>query len=91
MRKTILKRLYKLVDVHPFSMDKNKKRRNIQAELKYLNNHHYKNCIHYKYILDAIDYDQIKTKRLEQHPFLHVDIFKKVILEVLKKEKYSKS
>ena len=86
MRKTILKRLNKLIDVHPFSMNKNEKRRNILAELKYLNNHHYKNCIHYKYILDAIEYDQIETKRLEQHPFLHVDIFKIMILGVSKKK-----
>ena len=90
MRKTILKRLNKLIDVHPFSMDKNDKRRNIQAALKYLNNHHYKNCIHYKYILDALEYDQIKTKRLEQHPFLHVDIFKKSDIKSIKERKIFK-
>ena len=71
-------------------MVKNKKRKNIQAELKYLNNHHYKSCVNYKYILDAIGYDQIKTKRLEQYPFLHVDIFKKSDLRSIKENKIFK-
>ncbi len=90
MRKTILKRLNKLFEVNPFSIDKNKKRKNIQEELKYLNKYHYKNCINYRHILDAIGYDQTKTKNLEQYPFLHVDIFKKNDLKSIKESKIFK-
>ncbi len=71
-------------------MDRNKKRKNVQEGLKYLNKLHYKNCIDYKHILDAIGYDRIKTKNLEQYPFLHVDIFKNNDLISIKKSKIFK-
>ena len=90
LRKTILKRLNKLIDVHPFSLGRYKKRKNLQEELKYLNEHHYNNCIDYKYIVDAIGYNRIKTNNLEQYPFLHVDIFKEYDLKSIKENKIFK-
>ena len=76
LRKSILKRLNKLLQNDPFSLNMYKKRKNLEAELKLLNEHHYKNCLDYKHILDAIDYDITKCNSLEQYPFLHLDIFK---------------
>ena len=76
LRKSILKRLNKLIKNDPFSFDMYKKRKSLEAELKLLNEHHYKNCSAYKYILDAMDYDSKKCISLEQYPFLHLDIFK---------------
>ena len=84
-------RLDKLTNIHPFSLDKHKKRKNVQERLKYLNDHHYKNCVEYKYILDTIGYDRVEPKNLEQYPFLHVDIFKEHDLKSIKEKKYLKS
>lgn len=76
LRNNILKRLNKLLDIDPFSLDRYKKRKSLEAELKLLNEHHYKSCLEYKYVLDAMGYDKIKCNRIEQYPFLHLDIFK---------------
>ena len=86
LRKTILKRLNKLIDVHPFLLVYKKEKS--PRRLKYLNEHHYNNCIDYKYIVDAIGYNRIKTNNLEQYPFLHVDIFKEYDLKSIKENKY---
>ena len=45
-----------------FSWTSIKKEEMFKKALKYLNDHHYKNCVEYKYILDAIDYDRVEQK-----------------------------
>ena len=89
-RKIILLRLDKLTNIHPFSLDKHKKRKNVQERLKYLNDHHYENCVEYKYILDTMGYDRFEPKNLEQYPFLHVDIFKEHDIKSIKEKKIFK-
>lgn len=60
----------------PYSWKKNKKHSLLIDCFNRLNNYHYKNCIKYKRIIDSVDPANKVKKKLDELPYLPVNIFK---------------
>ncbi len=60
----------------PFSWKKNKKHSIFVKCFNGLSNYHYKNCIKYKNIMDSLDVFKKPKNKLDEFPYLPVNIFK---------------
>jgi len=60
----------------PYSLSNSNKKKFFQKKIKQLTNFHFKNCYEYKKILKFFNYNIKKKYKIEQLPFLPVQIFK---------------
>lgn len=60
----------------PYSLVRDEKRKALLETLKFLTEHHRKNCPEYKRFLDAIGYNRLKVNAIEEIPFFPVRMFK---------------
>ena len=61
---------------NPFSWKKNKKHSIFVKCFDKLSNYHYKNCTKYKNIMDSLDMFKNPINKLDQFPYLPVNVFK---------------
>lgn len=70
-----------LLNLAPYSMNKNTKQRWISELLIDLTQHHYENCPEYKKILDAFNFDAASAASYTDIPFIPVRLFKEYNLK----------
>ena len=63
-------------DIHPYSLDKTKKSKYLETYFFELTNFHYKNCLKYKKMLNALGYQYDLKQHYSEIPFLPVRLFK---------------
>ena len=68
--------LEKFYEIEPYELDKKTKDKLFFDEIKSLTEHHYSNCEGYKRILDKLNIDVKKIKKVEEIPYIHVRLFK---------------
>ena len=68
--------MYKFLQLEPFSLDAERKNNLFFKSLSLLNQHHYENCKEYSFILDVLGYTKSRFSKVEDFPFLHVNVFK---------------
>lgn len=79
--------LNKIINISPYSLDKEDKQKLLDEYLSDLTAHHYKNCLSYKKMLDAVAFDINSKYSYQDIPFLPVRLFKNLeLLSVSKKE-----
>jgi phenylacetate-coenzyme A ligase PaaK-like adenylate-forming protein len=64
------------LNIPPYSLRKEQKQELILSSLAELTQHHYSNCIPYRRMLDAMDYDPARQQDIANLPFLPVRLFK---------------
>ena len=75
-----------ILDISPYSLDADEKNRLLNERLIELTRHHQSNCVEYKRILDAIDFDVDQITTYKELPFLPVRLFKELELRSIKQE-----
>lgn len=70
-----------LLNIPPYSLDKQSKRKILTERLVELTRYHIENCPEYADILQSIRYDESLIKSYEDLPFLPVGLFKKLSLK----------
>ena len=65
-----------MYSINPYSLEKIKKNNIFNKKLHELTLFHYTNCLEYKKILNAIDYDPEPIQNFSKIPFLPVRLFK---------------
>ena len=76
-----------ILNVSPYSIDKNEKEKLLNPVFNELTNHHYMNCSQFKKMMDSIGYDFEKEYEYSELPFLPVRLFKMLdLLSVEQKE-----
>ena len=70
-----------ILQIAPYSLDKEQKNKLLTERLLELTKHHKKNCSEYSQILDSIGFDIDKTKSYQELPFLPVRMFKELELK----------
>lgn len=63
---------------------------NFKKKIKSIIQHHYKNCLEYKKILNFLNYDLEKNNDLKDQPYLPVNLFKEQDLMSIKKDQIFK-
>ena len=81
----------KLLELNPYSLDKDAKTKTLTEILKKLTRHHVQNCSEYKSMMNAIGYDESKVKTHEDLPFLPVSLFKELELKSIPAEEVFKT
>jgi len=81
----------KLTIIPPFSLKKKEKEKIMEEALFDLTNHHYKNCIKYKKILDGLNYNPRKKNKTTEIPFITTKLFKDFELKSINKSKIIKT
>ena len=79
-----------LQKISPFSLNKKRKSKIYDAEIKSLSLHHYKFCRQYKSIINNLKFKIKKNNKLEDYPMLPVRIFKKFDLKSIAKNTVTK-
>lgn len=72
--------LKSIMELPPYSMEKDEKERFLTEYLSSLTEYHAENCMEYHAILDALQYDREKVKSYSDLPFLPVKLFKEYSL-----------
>ncbi len=75
-----------ILNIPPFSLDKQEKERLLTERLVELTKLHQENCPEYARILEAIDFDVNKVQSYKKLPFLPVRLFKELDLKSVAKE-----
>lgn len=83
--------LEQLVQVPPYSMNKEEKRAAYREALSELTRHHYESCPEYKKILDAMNFDVNADHELEEQPMIPVRLFKEYELLSVPREDIAKT
>lgn len=73
-------------DIAPFELNKSEKDTLLTNKLTELTKYHIDNCLEYKNILSALDFDVDSIKHYEDLPFLPVSLFKEMDILSIKKE-----
>lgn len=69
-----------ILNIPPYSLDEDKKRKLLTERLSELTVHHFENCPEYRKILEAIDFDVKNINDYRDIPFLPVRLFKELEL-----------
>ena len=80
-----------ILQIAPYSLDKEQKNKLLTERLLELTKHHKKNCSEYSQILDSIGFDIDKTKSYQELPFLPVRMFKELELKSIPQEEVVKT
>lgn len=80
-----------ILQIAPYSLDKEQKNKLLTERLIELTKHHKKNCSEYSQILDSIGFDIDKTKSYQELPFLPVRMFKELELKSIPQEEVVKT
>lgn len=80
-----------LLEISPYSLDKEEKIRLLTKRLVELTKHHRENCPGYAKILESISFDEDKVDNYEQLPFLPVRLFKELSLKSIPDEEVVKT
>ena len=75
-----------IVNIPPFSLNKEEKDKLMTKALCELTDFHRENCHEYASMLNAVGYDLAETKHYDQLPFLAVSLFKELELRSINKE-----
>lgn len=75
-----------MLDIGPYSLNREKKREILGKRLIELSKYHYENCTAYKKMVDAAGVDLEKVDSYEELPFLPVRLFKELDLLSVPKE-----
>ena len=78
--------IQEILNIEPYSMDKEQKREMLNARLRELTKWHYANCEPYKHMMDAMGLDVNNLPEYEALPFLPVRLFKELELRSCKPE-----
>ena len=70
-----------LKEIPPYSLDSTEKKKILAERLLCLTKHHYNNCVEYKRMLDAIEFDASEVGDYADIPFLPVRLFKELTLK----------
>jgi len=77
--------LQEILNISPYSLNKNEKHLLLNSIMSSLSEHHYKNCPEYKKMMDAIGYTPAKKYDCTELPFLPVRLFKMMDLYSVEK------
>lgn len=80
-----------ILQIHPYSMNKEKKKEMLTRRLIELTEHHRENCPEYARILDSISYDKKNVSNYYDLPFLPVRLFKELSLKSVTQEEIVKT
>jgi phenylacetate-coenzyme A ligase PaaK-like adenylate-forming protein len=69
-----------ILNIAPYSLDKNEKQMLLTERLKFLTQYHYENCESYRRMLDTVGIIPAQISRCEDIPFLPVGLFKELEL-----------
>ena len=72
--------IQEILNIEPYSLDKEKKRSMLNARLRELTRMHYANCEPYKRMMDAVGLDMDNLPEYDALPFLPVRLFKELEL-----------
>jgi phenylacetate-coenzyme A ligase PaaK-like adenylate-forming protein len=75
----------KILDISPYSLDKEEKRNLLNEQLRQLTQFHYSHCNAYRRMMDAIKLDMNSLPEYDQLPFLPVRLFKELELRSVEK------
>ena len=75
-----------ILNIAPFSLNKDDKERLLTERLKDLTTYHIENCTEYARMLDSIDFDAESITNYKDIPFLPVRLFKELELRSVSKE-----
>lgn len=82
--------MIKIKKISPFSLNKNQKKNFLIKKFKHLISFHKNNCTSYRNFLNAQQFSLKKIKKIEDIPFLPVNLFKEYELKSIKKKKIFK-
>lgn len=80
-----------ILNISPYSLDKEAKRSLLNDRLKALTLHHYEKCEAYRSMLDALNLDREHLPEYDELPFLPVRLFKEFELRSVEKEEIVKT
>jgi phenylacetate-coenzyme A ligase PaaK-like adenylate-forming protein len=80
-----------ILDIAPYSLNKEEKHKMLSIFLSRLTEHHYANCLPYKKMLDAIGYDHPEDPDCTALPFLPVRLFKMLELRSVAEDEIVKT
>lgn len=80
-----------MLEISPFCLDKEEKKKLLDKELIALSKEHYKNCKKYRAMMDMQGCDFDKINSYEKIPFLPVGLFKEMELRSIEKEEIFKT
>lgn len=80
-----------ILNIEPYSMNKEEKRQLLNDRLHELTRHHYASCPEYKRMMDAMGLDLDNVPEYDKLPFLPVRLFKEFELRSCKKEEVVKT
>lgn len=80
-----------ILEIAPFSLDKNAKEKMMFQNLLDLTKFHYENCKNYKKILDTLKVDFDKLKAVADLPFIPVRLFKEFTMSSVPQEEVFKT
>lgn len=83
--------LEEILNIEPYSLDKDTKHKVLNERLHELTCYHYNNCPEYKKMLDALNFDVNNFIDYEHIPFLPVRLFKEFELRSCSKEEIVKT
>lgn len=83
--------LEELFTIPPYSLSQQQKDEVLKEILNNLTHFHYTNCIEYKKILDALNYDITHLANVSELPFIPVRLFKTYTLKSVPQEKIVKT
>jgi phenylacetate-coenzyme A ligase PaaK-like adenylate-forming protein len=83
--------LTSILNIPPYSLEKNMKRQLLNEQLRALTLFHYKNCKSYKNMMDAVGLDLNRLTEYDELPFLPVRLFKEFELRSVEKEHVMKT
>lgn len=75
-----------LLNIPPYQLEKQEKRKRLTTRLGELSELHYHNCVAYKKIVDILGFHGEKVKDYEELPFLPVRLFKELELKSVESE-----
>lgn len=80
-----------ILQIEPYSMVKEEKKKILTERLVELTRHHRKNCLEYDKILRSISFDENRIDSYEEIPFLPVRMFKELTLKSVLDDKIVKT
>lgn len=80
-----------ILQISPYSLDKEKKGEMLTRRLLELTDHHRENCPEYARILDSISYDRKNVRSYQDVPFLPVRLFKELSLRSIPQDEIVKT
>ncbi len=86
-----MKDFSELLEIAPYSLDKQEKRKFLNDRLLALTRHHAKHCEYYHKMLDCLGKDPEEIQEYDEIPFLPVRLFKELDLQSVPKEEIFKT